>query len=40
MYFSAQGSVVGDTFPADGSKAFVQMGNMIIPAGGTTWLIS
>jgi hypothetical protein len=40
MYFTGTGSVTGDTFPADGSKQFVQMGQMVVPGDGTAWLIS
>ena len=40
MYFTAAGSVIGDTFPVGGSKQFQQMGQMVVPSDGTTWLIS
>ncbi len=40
MYFTAQGSVIGDTFPSDASKQFQQIGQMVVPSDGTTWLIS
>lgn len=40
MYFTVTGPVCGDTYPSDGSRQFVQMGQMIVPADGTSWLIS
>lgn len=40
MYFTATTPVMGDTYPADGSKQFQQMGQMIVPSDGTAWLIS
>jgi hypothetical protein len=39
MYFTATGPVMGDTYPASGTKQFVQMGQMIVPGDGTSWAI-
>jgi hypothetical protein len=40
MYFTVTGPVMGDTYPAAGSKLWQQMGQMIVPSDGSTWLIS
>lgn len=40
LYFTHQGSVMGDTFPASGTKQFQQVGNMVVPSDGTGWLFS
>lgn len=41
LYYTGAGSAMGDTFPADGTKQWVQMGaTEVVPNDGSTWLIN
>ncbi len=36
MYFTCHAVLMGDTFPADGSKEFTVIGDNVVPSGGET----